>query len=408
MDDLIIHKIIKGTGTPFFLLNMPKVQHNYNNFYQSFQTKYSSFNIAYSFKTNYIPQICAYVKKAGGIAEVVSEMELDLALKLGFTGDRIIFNGPGKSVSALKKALLNEVIINLDSSYEIHVLIDLISELKINQAKVGIRFNLRLEDDDTQSRFGIDYNSDDFQDILSLISKSSNIKLTCLHTHLMASIRSTDVYAKIAEQMADIYNDLTPQIDIKYLDLGGGFYSEMKVEYKKQFGYYIPTIAEYSEVITQVLNRKLRDRKPMLLLEPGLAIVADVIDVYARVMDIKKVRNNTFAYLNISKYDIKPTGHNKNLPIKVLPQKGNIRAFYNNLLFTGNTCMEDDILFRGYQGKLGIGDMIKFENIGAYTIVLRPNFIHPMPPVVMISGDGGISTIKKRESAEDVFQQYSR
>ena len=66
-------------------------------------------------KTNYVPALCEIAKAIGCYAEVVSEMELDLAINLGF--EHIIFNGPIKKESALQKAISHRAIVNLDSEY---------------------------------------------------------------------------------------------------------------------------------------------------------------------------------------------------------------------------------------------------------------------------------------------------
>jgi hypothetical protein len=55
----------------------------------------------------------------------------------------------------------------------------------------------------------------------------------------------------------------------------------------------------------------------------------------------------------------------------------------------GSSCMESDCLYRGYQGELKPGDYVVFDNVGAYTNVLRPPFINPAPPILSII-DAGI------------------
>ena len=72
----------------------------------SFKLYYPNTNIAYSYKTNYIPRFCKIVNEHGGFAEVVSDMELQIALNSGVQHKHIFFNGPYKSKEAMEKLLL--------------------------------------------------------------------------------------------------------------------------------------------------------------------------------------------------------------------------------------------------------------------------------------------------------------
>ena len=70
------------THDSFYIYNENNLVKNFNEFKKSFKSFYDNVEIAYSFKTNYLPEICKKINDLGGVSEVVSEMELDLALKL--------------------------------------------------------------------------------------------------------------------------------------------------------------------------------------------------------------------------------------------------------------------------------------------------------------------------------------
>ena len=79
-----------------YILNSNIFETEYDLLLKHFKFYYKKVNIAYSFKTNYIPDFLNIVKNRGGYAEVVSIMELELALKVGFEPCKIFFNGPFK------------------------------------------------------------------------------------------------------------------------------------------------------------------------------------------------------------------------------------------------------------------------------------------------------------------------
>ena len=65
-----------------YILRSEVFEDEYDLLLDCFKKYYDSVNIAYSFKTNYIPNFLNIVKNKKGYAEVVSIMELELALKV--------------------------------------------------------------------------------------------------------------------------------------------------------------------------------------------------------------------------------------------------------------------------------------------------------------------------------------
>jgi hypothetical protein len=53
------------------------------------------------------------------------------------------------------------------------------------------------------------------------------------------------------------------------------------------------------------------------------------------------------------------------------------------------------------------GDYVVFDNVGAYTNVLRPPFINPAPPILSYSSKHEVKVIRRRETTDDIFSSYS-
>ena len=100
--------------------------------------------IGYSYKTNYIPKLCSIVNELNGYAEVVSQMELELALSLGVKPNRIIFNGPYKQYNDIKNSLLNGSRIHIDSLTELDTVVEIVKEFRDQNFKIGIRCNFQI------------------------------------------------------------------------------------------------------------------------------------------------------------------------------------------------------------------------------------------------------------------------
>ena len=84
-------KLININSEAAYILKSDVFENEYDLVLNSFKKYYDKVNIAYSFKTNYIPNFLNIVKNKKGYAEVVSIMELELALKVGFLPQNIFF-----------------------------------------------------------------------------------------------------------------------------------------------------------------------------------------------------------------------------------------------------------------------------------------------------------------------------
>ena len=85
-----IKYITEAYGDAFYLLDSKQFEQNYTNLVDAFSSIYPHFNIAYSYKTNYTPKLCQIVNTHGGYAEVVSDMEMEIALRAGVPAQKII------------------------------------------------------------------------------------------------------------------------------------------------------------------------------------------------------------------------------------------------------------------------------------------------------------------------------
>lgn len=392
-------------GESFYLIDLAKFQTNYLQFLQAFQEVYLKSQIAYSYKTNYIPRLCQSVQAMGGYAEVVSGMEYELALRIGVPAARIIFNGPYKRAEDFTRALMQGAVVNLDSFYEVERLKALATKFPQQIFRIGIRCNFEVGAEQ-RSRFGFDVDSAAFQELIRILRKIPNCRIVGLHCHYLAPQRSADAYKKIAVRMLDIALTHFTTEKLEFIDLGGGFFSRMGQALQQQFSFAIPSFAEYGQAIAEVFAESFPQQDgPELILEPGISIVADVMQFVAQVIDVKSVGNRGIALLAGSIYDIKPTLTLRNLPICVIaaPQG---RAETRVLDLVGTTCMENDCLYQGFEGELKAGDYVVFDNVGAYTNVLRPPFINPALPILALSRTGNIDVVRRRENMDDVFASY--
>jgi diaminopimelate decarboxylase len=404
-----LHNLEKEYGDSFFILDLRQFEHNYKEFLQGFRSIYPKTNLGYSYKTNYIPKICQTVHSMGGYAEVVSQMEYDLAISIGVPPARIIFNGPLKQQEDLETAILAGSIVNLDCLEEVEMVEGLAKRLPEQKIAVGLRCNFDIGVNRI-SRFGFDVAGGELDRAFKRLTKLNNCSVDGLHCHISTSERSTESYARRTQKIIELTDYYFHEKPPRFIDIGGGFYGKMTDDLKSQFNGYIPNYQEYAAAVAPQLKSRYPDNSgPELIIEPGVVIVSDVLNFVAKVVGLKTVRSRQIALVVGSIHNVKPTGTDKNLSLRVYGKEENSdrRKLTGLVDIVGYTCMEHDCLYKDYSGEIGIGDYAVFENMGAYTIVFKPPFIRPNPPI--ISHDSILNEytlVRRRETSQDVFSTY--
>ncbi len=405
----MIESISNKYGDAFYLLDSQQFEENFKELTNNFKSIYPKFKIAYSYKTNYTPKLCKIIDANGGLAEVVSDMECDIALKIGVKPEKIIFNGPYKKSEAVENLLLKGGIVNIDSVYELQMINEIAKKNPQKQINVGIRCNFDVNDGVT-SRFGFDINGEEFLKALEIVDSVENIKLVGLHCHF--ATRSIEIWPNKVEGILNLIRGRFMG-NLEFVSVGGGLFGKMEDSLKKQFDYKIPSYEEYANVVATKFAdfyKGLKDcEKPTLIIEPGSALVGDAMKFVSRVINIKDIRGKKIATLAGSIYNINPTLNTKNPPISVYHSENNenLQQEYNNLDFGGYTCIESDYLYKNFSGRLSVGDYVVFGNVGSYSVVLKPPFILPNFAIVDYNEKNDvIELIKEKETFDDIFKTF--
>lgn len=387
-------------GDAFYLLDSDRFVKNFQELKNAFTKIYPNFNIAYSYKTNYIPKLCRLINKMGGYAEVVSEMELEIAKRVGCKPDRIIWNGPIKNLNIMEEFICDGGTINIDSREELEQIKDISLRNVDKLLNIGIRCNYDVQDG-VVSRFGFDIDGEDFKDAVTFATTTKNVKLINFQCHFAK--RSVEYWPARAKGMVQIIDRLG--IIPERIDIGGGLFGKMPESLKAQLGCYIADYKEYAEAAAQIFAEYFKDKdmKPELLIEPGSAIVGDCMKFVGTVKTIKDIRGKKIATVLGSQKNISMSGINP--PMEVIAM-GGIQQEYTDLDFVGFTCIEGDVLYHNYTGKLAHEDIIVISNCGSYSIVMKPPFILPNFPILDICGDK-VEVIKRAEFFDDLFHTYN-
>ena len=148
-------EIVKNIHTPYMIFIADRVKNNINSFYRAFQSVFDNFQCFYSFKANFLPDICKIVQSEGVGAELIGLPELKLALELQFPSEKIIVGGPYLPQELIEKCVLENikeiVVYNLNDV----ILIDSLAKkynkvqdicLRVNTQKFGSKLGIDLDE----------------------------------------------------------------------------------------------------------------------------------------------------------------------------------------------------------------------------------------------------------------------
>ncbi len=384
-------------GSPLYVFDEEGFAENFRKLDQAMKSSYENYRIAYSFKTNYTPYICKTAKALGAYAEVVSGMEYDIAKRIGYRDDEIIFNGPCKSSAGIE-AMRSGCLVNADSLDEVAALAQAARLSPERVFRIGLRFNLDVGQGFI-SRFGMD--EQDLAEAFRTI-KNSNLRAAGLHCHISRA-RGLEAWERRTRKALELADRFFPD-GPEFLDLGSGMFGSMAPEFAAQFE-NVPTYEQYAQVTAGLVAEHFGDNKPILFTEPGTTLVNRFVECISKVETIKRISGQWFAVLDCSVHNLGETSVLKRLPVSVV-SGGEKPDHFGSIDLTGYTCLEQDVMRKGFSGDLAKGDYVIFGNVGGYSNVLKPPFIRPNCAMIAQNNEGGFELIKTVETAEDLLVTY--
>jgi diaminopimelate decarboxylase len=361
-------------GTPLYLLDTRRILASMDTLRDGLALHYPNSEITYSVKTNYLSHILCQVLAHGYRLEVVSRHELSLAQQAGASPTQLLFNGPIKSREDLEYCYLHSIHLNLDSFEELQAAATI-----GNPAipfRVGLRAAATLKNGNT-SRFGIHFEDPQALAPVRQLLSHKTVEIIGLHTH-HSSRRDAQSYCDRIDHLASIAHLLN--IQPAYLDIGGGIGSVPPPEIAAQLSYPIDDPQTLAQTIGQHARKRWPNNGPRIILEPGIAILANSMNYLTRIASVKARGNDTIAACDGSLFDVNPLRSSIAPPCHLVAQEAGQEGQPTRLY--GGTCMEID--------QIGIlpatqvphtGDLVAVTNVGAYSACLAPHFIIPMAPI---------------------------
>lgn len=282
--------------TPFYFYDLDVLEKTLD-LVKAESSKYG-FHIHYAVKANANPKIMRKIQSYGFGADCVSGNEIKRSIETGFSAERIVYAGVGKSDLEIQTALETEIFcFNCESIPEME-LINELAEKNGKIAKIAIRINPNVNANThhyittgiEENKFGI--NRWEFENVLATLQNLNNIKLIGLHFHIGSQITDLSVFKGLCLRINEIQQwFIERQILVEHINVGGGF----GVDYKHPDQNPIPDFVTFFGVFDEFLNLEPNQE---LHFELGRSIVAQCGSLISKVLYVKNGVNTKFAILD--------------------------------------------------------------------------------------------------------------
>lgn len=385
--------------SPFYLYSLAQLKANY----AAYQDALDGINgfIGYAVKANNNLHLLKHLSALGSGAVLVSGNELLLSLAAGFDLKRTILNGNGKTLAELKLAVEHDVLINIDSEFDLRHIQQTAQNLN-KPANVLIRINPDVDPEVhpyistgmKDSKFGI--RNERLNWFLDEIRKDDLLNLVGVHCHLGSTIKKVRIFRDATEIMLDFLRSIQAEgSDAHYLNIGGG----LSIDYERS-GEDIPTPTDLIDSIRGLLTDDIT-----LIIEPGRSIIGNAAVFVNRVTGVKTNGNKHFIVTDGSMAElIRPSLYDAYQHIAFIePVNGKIETYD----IVGPVCESADFL--GKERELPTpseGTGLVVCDAGAYCHAMSSNYNLKMrPPEYLVDGDK-LTCIRRVETLEDYLRLF--
>jgi len=360
--------------TPFFYYDLKMLQDNIDTL-KSASEKHG-FHVHYAIKSNANSRVLELISESGLGADCVSGNEIKASIESGFSPDKVVFAGVGKSDKEINYALEKNIFcFNCESVQEIEVINEL-AEKQDKVAKIALRLNPNVNAYThayittglDENKFGI--NASQLEEVLEVVSNSENIKLIGLHFHIGSQITDLTPFKNLCNKINELQQwFLGRNVKIEHINVGGG----LGIDYQTPDLHPKPPYEEYFQIFNDFLE--LQPGKEVHF-ELGRSITGNMGTLVSRVLYVKKGINTNFLILDAGMTElIRPALYQSYHKIENLSKRHLDDIPREKYDVVGPICESSDCFGKDVTlQETERGDLIGIRSAGAYGEVMASSY----------------------------------
>ena len=393
MENTVLTSIANQFGSPIYVYDADKMEHQYKRLIQAFQNV-SQLRINYAVKALSNVNILSFMHSLGAGLDTVSIQEVKLGLSAGVPAQMIIFTPNGVSLEEIEEAAALGVQINIDN-------LSLLEQFgsKHPDVPVCIRINphvmaggnANISVGHIDSKFGISIHQ--LPHIVRIV-ENTGMRINGVHMHTGSDILDIDVFLHAAEIL---FTTAKSFHDLEFLDFGSGF----KVPYHPN------DIETNIEELGQKLGERFQSfckdygKELTLAFEPGKFLVSEAGYFLSQVNVVKQTTSTVFAQVNSGfNHLIRPMLYGSQHHIENISNPNGRERFYS---VVGYVCETDTFANNRRINEISEGDLLCFHNAGAYCFSMASNYNSRFRPAEIFWHQGEAKLIRKAEEFDDLL-----
>ena len=396
-EDVSVEKLSKEVGTPFYVYSHKTLVRHFNVFNDA--AKDLDHIVCYSVKANSNIAVLRTLAKLGSGFDIVSGGELYRVLVAGGDPKKVVYSGVGKTDQEIEFAIENDILMfNVESEEELDAINEVATRLN-KKARVSLRINPDVDPQThpyistglSKNKFGIPWKK--AVDVYKKAFSMSNLDVVGIDAHIGSQLTKTSPFVDSLKRLLDLVKELRSlNMDIKYLDLGGG----LGIRYKDEEP---PTPEQYANEIKKLVE----GLGITVIFEPGRVMVGNVGIFVTKVLYRKENEKKKFIIVDGAMNDlVRPALYGAYH--EILPVRADNRGKKVVADIVGPICESDDFLAKDreiiYPER---GDLLAVFSAGAYGFSMASNYnSRPRVPEVMVKGDQ-YSVIRQRENYPELI-----
>jgi diaminopimelate decarboxylase len=389
-----VSQLAEKYDTPLYVYDTAVMERQYSQLKNAFSGANTKIKFACKALNNI--NVLKFFKNIGAGLDTVSIQEVWTGLRAGFAPKDIIYTPNCVSMEEIELAVKEGVQINIDNIS----ILEQFGHKYGSSVPVCVRINphvmaggnINISTGHIDSKFGISIYQ---MRHLERVIKSEKIKVNGVHMHTGSDILDVDVFLRAAEILFEV-TDHFP--DLEFIDFGSGF----KVPYKPD-DYYTDVNALGPRLTATFKDFcKSYGRELELYFEPGKFLVSQSGTFLAKVNVIKQTTATVFVGVDSGlNHLIRPMFYNSyHHMLNVSNPEGTQRIY----TVVGYICETDTFGWDRKLAEVREGDIIAFQNAGAYGFTMSSNYNSRFRPAEVLVHKGKDYLIRQRENIEDLLK----
>ena len=381
-------------GSPLYVYDTDIIASQYKRITDAFE-KVEKLQLNYAVKALSNVNILRFFKNIGAGLDTVSIQEVSLALSVGVAPEKIIYTPNGVSLEEIENVAKKGVQINIDNLS----ILELFGQ-KHPEIPVCIRINphimaggnSKISVGHIDSKFGISVHQVPH---IKRVVENTGMHINGIHMHTGSDILDIDTFLRATEILFDVAEKFKT---IDFIDFGSGF----KVPYKE--GDISTDIEQLGLQLTERFNAFCKDfgKKITLMFEPGKFLVSKAGYFLAKVNVVKQTTSTVFAGIDSGfNHLIRPMMYDSYHHITNISNPNGRDRYYS---VVGYICETDTFGSNRRISEISEGDILCFENAGAYCFSMASNYNSRYRPAEVMIYNNDDYLIRERETFEDLIK----